>query len=71
MSAESSRRLMQLAEEMMHDDDPRVRSLAGSVLRQFEPDPGSPHRASDAQRYKNEGPAFWRGYWADMWACQR
>ena len=71
MSAESSDRLMRLAQTMREDLDPRVRSLAMSVIRQFETDPdaGPGSWAKVMAQHRDERhPKFWEGFWAGMWA---
>jgi hypothetical protein len=71
MSAESSDRLMRIAQTMKDDPNPAVRSLAMSVLRQFEPDsgPNSPTTLARAHSAKRSSD-FWEGFWDGMWACQ-
>lgn len=72
MSKESSEKLMLLAETMIKDPNVQVRSLAASVLSQFEPDAGPDYPSTFQQAHATErDPEFWRGFWAGMWACQR
>lgn len=74
MSAESSKRVTALAAAMLDHPDAAVRSLAGSVLRQFEKDDSAVtlERLSQwqiRQRYSGQSEEFWKGFWAGMWAC--
>jgi len=70
MSKESSRRLMEIAQELNTDDDPRVRALAMSVISQFEPDP-SASGAYNLQTHPERSEDFWRGFWAGIWQCPK
>ncbi len=69
MGAESSRKLASLAASMLDDEDPAVRSLAGSVLRQFEREDEAPSRRMDAI-LTGRTPEFWEGYWDGLWDCR-
>lgn len=65
MSAETSERLATLASQLLDHPDEDVRSLAGSVLRQFEPDPAK-------RGPEGEKPLLYRqGFWDGLWARQR
>lgn len=72
---ETSKRLASMAAAMLDHPDPAVRSLAGSVLTQFEPDK-DPATVIETltpwhirQRYSGRDERFWEGFWAGMWAA--
>lgn len=67
MSAETSKELASVAARMLQHEDPVMRSLAASVLRQFEEDPRMLARVG---RSATRSPEFWDGYWEGMWACR-
>ncbi len=73
-SAESSEAVTKLAGKMLKHPDPAVRSLAGSVVAQFHPDPSCRPAESVPlahERYADRDPSFWEGFWAGMWASQQ